>query len=911
MPGVGTPVWPLVGREGALRLARAALAQGSGLVVTGPLGVGRSRLAAEVLAEAEAGGAPVVRLAVTRAAATIPFGAAAPLLAPADDVATGDPTGAAGGDTEGIVLAAHRAVAARAGDRPLLVGVDDAHLLDEATASLLTGLLEDGCVQLVLTVRTGDPVPEPVRALWYGRGWRLIDLGELSEADVGALLGEVLGGEVESATVARLWESTRGNALFLRELCRDALDAGALTSPHGVWTWAPAPFTGPRLHDLVAGRIGALTPAEHQVAALLALGEPLPVRLLDWLSDAEVVAGLRDRGLVSVERVDGRQVARLAHPLYADGVRARLGPLETADLYATLVRGTLAEAVTHVAGPLDPARLDPDERLRLAVWSISGTVDADPALLAAAAADARAHDEPALAERLARAALGQSPSTGIARPPAPVPPPCSVSFAAALTLGEALGELGRPGEAEVVLAPLVDVAHDDTDRARVAAARLAALRLLPAAAGRARAVAAAAGVDEPEARDVVQAALADALSHLGELDEGGRMACELLEHGAPAARFRAVAPATFWLTLVGKPETALGVVATALAGPAPATPAGAPQRAPGSGTRGLAAAGVLGLVGSGRVAEAEAAVSRAVDDPGRHRHIYAGTLALMRGRIALSRGRPATARRALGEAAVVLGRADQLGRRAWALTLLAEAQALLGDVDGARASLAARPARGQSHRYRRDIQRSEVWVTVATGDDGAAQAMALADDAADAGHIGYELAFLDLALRLGAEGAAVRALAITPRVEGPFARVTAGLCRALPAGDGAGLTDAADGYAALGLDLHAAETAFLAAAAHRRAGNVRGASVADDRAHSLAAACEGARTPGLAGGSAVGSLTPREREVALLAGQGMASRLIAERLDVSVRTVDNQLGSAYRKLGVASRAELAALLGGG
>jgi DNA-binding CsgD family transcriptional regulator len=36
----------------------------------------------------------------------------------------------------------------------------------------------------------------------------------------------------------------------------------------------------------------------------------------------------------------------------------------------------------------------------------------------------------------------------------------------------------------------------------------------------------------------------------------------------------------------------------------------------------------------------------------------------------------------------------------------------------------------------------------------------------------------------------------------------------------------------------------------------------------------------------------------------MASRAIAERLVLSVRTVDNALGSAYAKLGVKGRAEL-------
>ena len=190
--------------------------------------------------------------------------------------------------------------------------------------------------------------------------------------------------------MARLWEATRGNVLFLRELCRDALDAGALTSAGtGCGPGHRRRSPGRASHDLVAARIGALTPAERQVAGLLALGEPLPVRLLDWLSDAEVVDGLRDRGLVSAERVDGRP-ARPARPPALRRRRAgRLGPLRDGRPLRHPGPGHAGRGRDPCRGRLDPARLDPDERLRLAVWSISGTVDADPALLAAAAADAR------------------------------------------------------------------------------------------------------------------------------------------------------------------------------------------------------------------------------------------------------------------------------------------------------------------------------------------------------------------------------------------------------------------------------------------------------------------------------------------------------------------------------------------
>jgi DNA-binding CsgD family transcriptional regulator len=55
-------------------------------------------------------------------------------------------------------------------------------------------------------------------------------------------------------------------------------------------------------------------------------------------------------------------------------------------------------------------------------------------------------------------------------------------------------------------------------------------------------------------------------------------------------------------------------------------------------------------------------------------------------------------------------------------------------------------------------------------------------------------------------------------------------------------------------------------------------------------------------------LTPREAEVARLAAAGLPSREIADRLCVSVRTVDNCLGRVFAKVGARGRADLAATL---
>jgi DNA-binding CsgD family transcriptional regulator len=58
-------------------------------------------------------------------------------------------------------------------------------------------------------------------------------------------------------------------------------------------------------------------------------------------------------------------------------------------------------------------------------------------------------------------------------------------------------------------------------------------------------------------------------------------------------------------------------------------------------------------------------------------------------------------------------------------------------------------------------------------------------------------------------------------------------------------------------------------------------------------------------------LTRREREVANLASEGLSSQAIADRLFVSVRTVEGHLHNAYGKLGVNERRGLSRLLKAG
>jgi DNA-binding CsgD family transcriptional regulator len=114
-----------------------------------------------------------------------------------------------------------------------------------------------------------------------------------------------------------------------------------------------------------------------------------------------------------------------------------------------------------------------------------------------------------------------------------------------------------------------------------------------------------------------------------------------------------------------------------------------------------------------------------------------------------------------------------------------------------------------------------------------------------------------------------------------------------------------------GMHLYASEAYAHASDAARRAGDQRAATrllglAADQRQRCDVVA---GNAPLVDTGPV--ALTRREREIAMLAAQGLASKEIGERLFISRRTAENHLAKVYDKLGIRTRAELARVLDGG
>jgi DNA-binding NarL/FixJ family response regulator len=164
-----------------------------------------------------------------------------------------------------------------------------------------------------------------------------------------------------------------------------------------------------------------------------------------------------------------------------------------------------------------------------------------------------------------------------------------------------------------------------------------------------------------------------------------------------------------------------------------------------------------------------------------------------------------------------------------------------------------------------------------------------------AAHLAYE------ALRLGANVAdALEALA--KRGETRIVAAFAAHARARAGHDGGALLAAADELSAIGANHYAMEAAVDAATAFRNAGREDSARRAATRARELHSWLQDVPPPALEG--PVVELTPRERQLTELAASGLSNPEIAERLVLSVRTVEAHLYSAMRKLGVSSRQEL-------
>jgi DNA-binding CsgD family transcriptional regulator len=864
--------WPLVGRSNEISQLQASISGRRGAVISGPTGVGKTVLATLGAEYARDLKMSVALVAGTESARPYPFGAFAALLHRDSDLV--------GPESHADRLRRYmHELLDDAGQRPLLVVVDDAHLLDDGSVSLVHQLVQSGSATVVACVLSSERAPspggKPMVVLWKDYGAARIELGALDGQAMEDLLLAVLGGPVDTVSLRQLAERSLGDPLFLHELVVGALQDGSLREEGGIWRLRGTLQPTARLVELVGTRLGHLSDPERHALELTALGEPLAQPALDQLADAQAIESLENRGLIA-SRMDGRRLqVCLAHPVYGDVVRAGINARR---------QRLLGEELAAVSA----GRRQDDTLLRASLRLAGG--DGSSELLVAGAKAARERREYALSERMARAAIDEGEG-----------------FEARLLAADATHMSGRHEQAASEVDGLMSLAADAVERVRVSLLRFDHEFFLHGTADMTAIDALLTTEIHPTWHDEL---LARRLC-LDAFTRGPRTVIEAVEPipeptGPPRTSMHALLGGS--LTRTGRTYQALSflVPSSGVTVRQGSTVLSEPWSPFGN--------HVLALIGLGRLDEAEGFLTGAQQelsaDGGSHESaVVAATLAALR----LEQGRVQAAfLHATSAAAVFLDLSLPVCTR-WCEALSANALALAGAAPKATQTLAALDALGlpTDMQYEVEVLQARAWAWAASGDMGTARTYLEA--AVELGHETGDLLGATRALHgMARMGRARQVLgdmaALASKVDGELSAARLSYTAAAADKDSQALAAAAARFEELGALLYAAEALGEAAVHLRRDGANRDAAAMQQAAGRLLARCEGAVTPFVRAVAARAQLTPAELDTALQAATGSTDKQIAELMHLSVRTVENRLHRAYQKLGLSHRRELAEAL---
>jgi DNA-binding NarL/FixJ family response regulator len=635
------------------------------------------------------------------------------------------------------------------------------------------------------------------------------------------------------------------------------------------------------LSDTVGRQMGQLGPRMAMVVDTLSQCEPLAVDVLCDLVRRRDLAAAERMGLVSVERTGGGLMVRLAHPLFGELRRAGAG-----EMYLSAIRGRLA---TRLAKDGDA---DMQATVRRALLNLESDLDPDPQLYLESARHAMTLLDLDLADRFATAAA-QAGAPG-----------------AAGVRAMNLVLLGRGEPAEAALRDMVDGDLPDGHHWATVRAHNLIWNLSKPQDATVILEALAAGPETP-------AQVAERLAVQAGLDAVSAR-CELAAEEARAALDFPALPGFHAMTASHALIMAMGALGQVdeLASVA--------EQALRRATTSFQASHMRFWFGAvygracrltGRIDEfvntAKQLADSARDIPG----LAYANLALLLGNAELVRGAVAEAARLVHEA--VAGaeiHAIRTGLRPASYFTLAEAHAKLGQPAEANdAVAAARSCVPPDFLFMHTaLSLATGWAMAASG--RLAEAVASVQQAArvarDRGQPTHELACIQAAAQWGDASQAARARELAEALSLPLADAIALHAEALLAGDGEGLLAAAAAYRTIGDRAAAADAAAQASVAFDESQQHRRGLYAAALARELADECGGLSTPALRTPTGI-KLSGRQRDVVELVVTGLSNREIAEKLVMSVRTVEGHVYRACQRVGAQSREELASIIRSG
>jgi len=231
---------------------------------------------------------------------------------------------------------------------PLIFLVDDLHAADETSLSLFHFLARQSrSAQLVLLATYREDIPsiksKPfgvlLNALYRERLGEKINVNRLGIDDVTGIITPSLNGTADSSLIQAIFEATEGNPFFVQEVIQSLLSEKMLKQEDDVW-YLPQGVNLPipsRLTELLLERVGSLgDKVETTLIAGAVLGREFRfeiVRNISGLSDSDVLdaldAALAGHLLEETETGYRFRHSLIRHALYDSTSRARRKILHT------------------------------------------------------------------------------------------------------------------------------------------------------------------------------------------------------------------------------------------------------------------------------------------------------------------------------------------------------------------------------------------------------------------------------------------------------------------------------------------------------------------------------------------------------------------------------------------------------
>ena len=845
------------------------------MALVGDSGVGKSTLARALADTLELGGATVRFALGTQTGSAIPLGAffRSVMVEAAHEPAA-------------MLAAAHKTLER---EEDLVVIVDDAQLLDPLSSTLVHQLAASGCARLIVTIRSGEPVPDAVTVLLKERLLLSLRIEAFTREQTEALARAVLGGVVDTRLITELHERAAGSPLLLRGLLGAGRESGVLVRRDAGWQLRGALRADRQLYDLLEFRLQSFAPEELEAVEVLAAAEVLDWGILRGLCDADAVGRLERRGVIQVVADGFNTVARLHHPLMAEVAIRHAGVVRTRQL-----NGMLAQHLRkNLQAEGQRSRL-PDVRaqIQLAQFMMRSDLSPDLDLIIDAAASAMTMSNFACGEELARFAFDRGGG-----------------LPAAIVLGKTLSWQGRGDETEAVIAD-VDPPDGADEWLIVQWGGLRALNLFINCGRVEPARQVLADVKNRVASEAV-VGLVTALEVSFGFFSGD--VATTIETGPSLCRSDVLPMAALWaavatssaLALAGRfgdvhriAEAGLRAAALERIGIGPVQHGfgrgHGVDLAAGTFPGGRAGLGTLWRNGRGR-----AGSRRHGGRDARGRPAWPGCAAVRV--FCLSRldsGDVAWFSVGLVDAGISLVRAGRrcAGRQRGRCCGAAQVGGRLRTAGrGVLAGTRAGPGLGAGRRRR--------YVAAQT------HAVRAAQIARQSGMYAVEMRALHTAVRFDDRSQTERLAELAKTLNTSLAEAIAQHARGLAGHDGDVLDAAADRFADMGAVALAADAAAQAAREHARTGQRGKEMKSSTRAHWLARQHE-IRTPAVHSVARPLPITDREREIVMLAAAGLSNRQIAQRLSVSVRTVEGHVYRIFAKLGIEHREQLIHLVGG-